>query len=153
MAGQPHNAAFIVGAMLGGLVGAAVTLFRAPQSGAQTRAQLAAGAEALTQRLSQTTGQLGGEVQRAADRVTAPISGLTDRHEAGAPDMTGMVPHPREHLEPAAEVILLPDPLEPDPVVEAAPDAEAASGPAGAGGGGSEADSVVDGPRRADGTG
>ena len=40
MAGERHDAAFIVGAVLGGLAGAGGPLFWAPQSGAQTRAQL-----------------------------------------------------------------------------------------------------------------
>jgi gas vesicle protein len=41
VADERHDAAFVVGAVIGGLAAAAVTLFRAPQSGARTRAQLA----------------------------------------------------------------------------------------------------------------
>ena len=40
MAGQRHNAAFIVGSVLGGVVGAAAALWKAPRSGPELRAMV-----------------------------------------------------------------------------------------------------------------
>lgn len=42
MAGKRHTAAFVVGSMAGGLVGAVVALWKTPQSGPELRAQLTA---------------------------------------------------------------------------------------------------------------
>lgn len=43
-----HTAAFVVGAVLGGLAGAALTLWKTPQSGAELRAELSQGLNELT---------------------------------------------------------------------------------------------------------
>ena len=40
MAGKRHTAAFIVGSVAGGLVGAVVALWKTPQSGPELRAQI-----------------------------------------------------------------------------------------------------------------
>lgn len=43
-----HNAAFVFGAILGGIAGAAITLWKTPQSGAQLRTELNQGLNDLT---------------------------------------------------------------------------------------------------------
>ena len=55
VADDRHTAAFVVGAILGGVVGAAITLWNAPQSGAATRAMIAEQAEGLLFRLAGMT--------------------------------------------------------------------------------------------------
>lgn len=53
-----HNAAFVVGAVLGGLVGSAAALWKTPYSGDELRARIAGGAQA-----SAGTGEKGADAQ------------------------------------------------------------------------------------------
>ena len=121
MAREQHNGAFVFGAIIGGLAGAAVTLFRAPQSGAETRAQLAAQADALTLRANEALAGRFGDGRRGGDEETSPFAVLR------RPDEELLVveePTPDAGVTPAVgTVLLLPDPLEADPIVDpAAPD-------------------------------
>jgi len=76
VAAERHDAAFIVGAVLGGLAGAAGALFWAPQAGAQTRAQL------------------GERWRDSTERLTQGIAGLETRARAllGQEDEAGPAP-------------------------------------------------------------
>jgi YtxH-like protein len=131
VAGERHDAAFVVGAIIGGAAGATYALLNAPQAGRRTRAQLAEGLDAIAQRL--------------LDAATALQSFLQER---GGPDADRAVGEPAPTAgEP---LITLPDPLEPDPVAggPAAPDtppvALTGADPT------PDADVVLDGPRPTD---
>lgn len=67
------GAAFVVGAILGGLAGAAWTLFNAPRSGAETRAELARAVETVVRGVSEVVTGARERVrdtgERAADRL------------------------------------------------------------------------------------
>ncbi len=150
MAHERHDVAFVVGALLGGVAGAACTLFNAPQSGSQTRAQLAEQFGALTGQLGATVAKLGEQGEQLGQRATATVSTLTERVGGGA-STTAADPATERITEP---IILLPDPLESDPVVLAEPvpaDTVAPSGAATVGGlpAGDDLDHVIDGPRPA----
>jgi hypothetical protein len=62
-----HTAAFVVGAVLGGLAGAAMTLWKTPQSGAELRAGLSQGVNELT----------GNDQHSQRPPLTSPIPGRT----------------------------------------------------------------------------
>lgn len=116
MAREQHNGAFVFGAILGGLAGAAVTLFRAPQSGTETRAQLAAQADALTVRANEALAERFEPKRRGGNEETSPFAVLKRRDDE---------PFDPVELTPDAgarpvvgTVLLLPDPLEADPIVE-----------------------------------
>jgi len=74
LAGKRHTAAFVIGSMAGGLVGAALALWKTPQSGAELRAQIASAADpnspenALPRHSSRTLG--------VVEQVLAPIVGV-----------------------------------------------------------------------------
>ncbi len=147
MARERHDAAFIVGAILGGLAGAGYTLFQAPQAGAQTRAQLAEQVAWLTGRLRTAASPLVERSQALGQQATATVSTLTERRSGGTSEATSGSTEP---------FILLPDPLEPYPVVlaDAAPATGADAPVPGAptvGGlpAGDDLDLVIDGPRPA----
>ena len=126
MAREQHNGAFVFGAIVGGLAGAAVTLFRAPQSGTETRAQLAAQADALTLRANEVLGQRFGGGRRSGDEETSPFAVLS--RPADEPRVVEELT-PDAGVTPAVgTVLLLPDPLEPDPLVNPAPPGERSGG-------------------------
>lgn len=112
MARERHDAAFILGALLGGIAGGVVGLVWAPQAGARTRADLASGWTEATERAGQAVA--GAEEQARAllhrDSDAAPA---TPRR----PLATAVVGPSGPFIEPDGDpVMLLPDPLEPDPV-------------------------------------
>ena len=152
MAHERHDVAFVVGALLGGVAGATYTLFNAPQAGAQTRAQLAEQVTALTGQLSTATAKLGEQGERLGQRATATVTTLTERVTGDGPVVDPATARAAEaKTEP---VILLPDPLEPAPVVGAEPSPTAAdvAGTTPTVGGlpaGDDLDLVIDGPRPA----
>ena len=109
MANERHDAAFVVGALLGGLAGGAYCLWVAPQAGAETRAELAQRWNVVAERLAQGVATIDAGARRAVTQV----------EERSAPVVARL-----ERLRPAAgtaasteAVLLLPDPLEPDPIV------------------------------------
>ena len=115
MANERHDAAFVVGALLGGLAGGAYSLWVAPQAGAQTRAELAQRWNLVAERLAQGVASIDAGARRVATQIEERSSPVVAR---------------LEHRRPAAPtsvstetVLLLPDPLEPDPIVldDAAP--------------------------------
>lgn len=63
MAAERHNAAFVVGAVVGGLAGAAGALWRAPQAGGRTRAQIAERWDEATERLAQGIADVDGRAR------------------------------------------------------------------------------------------
>jgi hypothetical protein len=89
VAAERHDAAFIVGAVLGGLAGAAGVLFWAPQAGAQTRAQL------------------GERWRDSTERLTQGIAGLETRARAllGQEDEPGPAPTVAVATPPAGETV------------------------------------------------
>ncbi len=125
MAAERHDVAFVVGAVLGGVAGAAATLLNAPQSGARTRAQLVEQVQMMVNGAGTTPTRLRVEdrarhmmdlTERATASATATVSGFISR----APDPTA-ASRADASVTPLTEpVALLPGPLEPDPIVEAA---------------------------------
>ena len=79
MAAERHTTAFVVGFVVGGLAGAAVTLWKTPWSGTQLRAMLAERAEEFLFRLT------GMDEAQSADRT----DGLA---EAPVPPSPPLVP-------------------------------------------------------------
>lgn len=63
MARQRHNAAFVVGSILGGVAGAAAALWKTPRSGPELRAQ-------ISQRLGGIAGSAGSSASMAASKVS-----------------------------------------------------------------------------------
>jgi len=142
VAEERHDAAFIVGAVVGGLAAGAYALFAAPQAGSQTRAQLRERGDADAERVARTTAEVDERVRRwlaRADEQAAPLR----RRLTGDRDDRGSAPVAAFGTERGSVVetepfITLPDPLEPDPV------AAEAAGPAASGTAG---DLTVDVPR------
>lgn len=62
---ERHDAAFVLGAMFGGLAGATAALFRAPQAGDRTREQLASYIDMASQRAT----DLGAHIRLSSQRV------------------------------------------------------------------------------------
>ncbi len=125
MTTERHETAFLVGAVLGGIAGATYGLLNAPQSGAQTRAGLVAQWNAAVERVAQAVAGVEASLREV----------VGDDEAASAPTVV----HPR--IESITEpVVTLPDPLEPDPIVETT--AATGRGPTPVG-----VDVVVDGPR------
>ncbi|HEV2107484.1 MAG TPA: YtxH domain-containing protein [Thermomicrobiales bacterium] len=67
MGTERHNVAFVVGAVVGGLTAATITLFQAPQSGAQTRAD-------IQERLKRMTTKTSGAAQTVAGRTRSSVA-------------------------------------------------------------------------------
>ena len=161
MANQRHGAAFIVGAVLGGVAGAMVTLLNAPQAGARTRSQVAtrvaavvdgitakstaigADARRLSAEVTAKTEAIGADARRLGERVTAPVTArLGGSTDAAATTMTA------DGSPAVAPIPMVPYPPLTD--ADAAPVAEVL--PSGGGGSGAippPMDVVLDGPRTA----
>jgi hypothetical protein len=93
LAAERHTTALVVGLVLGGLAGAAVTLWKTPRSGAQLRALVAERAEEVLFRLTgmnetQMQGAPGGTPAASYDgasaaAVTAPLPALAPEPTEG----------------------------------------------------------------------
>lgn len=87
-AGQRHNAAFVVGSILGGVIGAAATLWKAPRTGEELRGKLMGGDGTTSTRVSSadpvivrtsassSSAQFSSKVLSFVERATAPIVGV-----------------------------------------------------------------------------
>ena len=159
MADERHDATFIVGAILGGLAGALGTLFWAPQSGAQTRTQLAERWNAAAERAAQGVATVDARTRELAARAGEGVAPVVERLERVRPGSDASPAEAEATVEVDVEpVFTLPDPLEPDPVVDEAADAAVdvptALDPAAAGAAaGAEPEAKADGPRPASFTG
>lgn len=78
---ERHDAAFVVGAMIGGLAGATAALFRAPQAGDRTREQLASYIDMASQRATELGERIGFSSSQEAGGWTsdATSSGFRER--------------------------------------------------------------------------
>jgi hypothetical protein len=94
VARQRHRAAFITGAVLGGLAGAAITLWRAPQSGRETRAQIGAMITAHAGPLAEPLAAFAERLNDVGESVLEKVAGIT-QPEAPMP--------PTEPAAPTAE--------------------------------------------------
>lgn len=74
---ERHDMAFITGAVVGGLAAAAVTLFRAPQAGARTRAQIAERLEPVTSKTSELSRTVANQSRSLTDQSAVKSRGLT----------------------------------------------------------------------------
>ena len=85
MAAERHDAAFIVGAVVGGLAGAAGALWLAPQAGVQTRGQLAEQWQGVSARVSQGVADLETRARAllGRDEGAVPVGQATPA-EAGS---------------------------------------------------------------------
>lgn len=118
MADERHDAAFVVGAVVGGVAGAAYGLFSAPQAGRRTRGQLAEQADALVQRLADGVAALRAQTGSTVAQVSDTVEGLVGRGHGPDRDDTNPI------VVDAEPAFTLPDPLEPDPIVATDPDAD-----------------------------
>lgn len=95
MADERHNAAFMVGILLGALGGALGTLFLTPLAGEQTRAQLRArftglgSREAVPAHLDSGTYARGGAMTARAERHEAGADGILSSLRERAQQVTG----------------------------------------------------------------
>ncbi len=112
MARERHDAAFMVGALVGGVVGGLYGLFTAPQAGARTRADLARRWDDLAEQGAQAIAAADGRVRDALGRDQAPPA-PSGRTLGATPLVSASGPFIEAEGDP---VLLLPDPLEPDPV-------------------------------------
>lgn len=85
MARQRHNAAFVVGSILGGVAGAAAALWKTPQSGAELRSRVSerlggfagsGGSSAAEPRSTAGGSGVGGKLLSFAEKAAAPIVGV-----------------------------------------------------------------------------
>ena len=151
MAEERHTTAFVVGFVLGGLAGAAVTLWKTPRSGAQLRALIAERAEGVLFRLTgmdeaqvggAPSGGLSGSLPTEPRRVNELISATVD---------TSTLPTAPLTPETRGAAATLPTPLDAAPIAETAQDAEVTLPPTFRGQVLTEqpTDIVLDGPRPA----
>jgi len=110
VADERHDAAFVVGAVLGGAAGAAYGLFSAPQAGRRTRDQLAEHADALVQRLADAVAGVRAQTGSTVAQVGDTVDGLVGRVHGSDRDDTTPIAADDE------PIFTLPDPLEPDPI-------------------------------------
>lgn len=73
---ERHDAAFVVGAVVGGLAAAGVTLFRAPQSGARTRAHIAERLEPVTSKTAELSRTIADQTQAVRSQAVARSEAL-----------------------------------------------------------------------------
>lgn len=120
MAEERHDAAFIVGAVVGGLAAGAYALFAAPQAGSQTRAQLWERGDAVAEQVARTTAEVDERVRRwlaRADEQAAPLRRrLTGGRDDRGPAPVGAFRTERGSVVETEPFITLPDPPAPDPV-------------------------------------
>lgn len=115
MADERHDAAFIVGAVLGGLAGGAYALLNAPQSGARTRAELGERWGVVGERMAAGVAQIDAKTRPARVRIGGAANATVERFgrlrrttdRAGGAEVAEGDP-----------LITLPDPLEPDPIAD-----------------------------------
>ena len=158
MADERHDAAFVVGAILGGVLGGGYALLNAPQSGAETRAELAARWKELTGRVAGAVAGVEDEARRLAAGAGEAVAPLTDRLSRDRAETAAAVEVVEGGVRVTVEtepVLTLPDPLEPDPIVPDEPSSAAGDGAGGAedttvDARAAELDVVVEGTRRAD---
>jgi hypothetical protein len=101
VADERHDAAFVVGAVVGGVAGAVYALFNAPQAGARTRADLVARWSDAAERLAQGVAALDEGVRQllgaddgsltvgSGDRRVPPEFEVRPQGVAEAPDGAG----------------------------------------------------------------
>ena len=121
MAGHPdqrHDAAFVVGAILGGAGGAVYGLLHAPQAGARTRGQLAEQIDAVVQALLDAGGGARARADRLAEQAGAAVASVVPNRAEADPALG-------RSLADTEPIFTLPDPLEPDPLVAAGPAGDA----------------------------
>lgn len=95
MAAQRHNAAFVVGSVLGGVIGAAAALWNAPQTGAELRGKLMGNVKARSGQASGTAASPESTTvvttSSSGSKLTTPISGkvtpLIERATASISDI------------------------------------------------------------------
>lgn len=125
MAEERHDAAFVVGAVVGGVAAGVYALFEAPQAGSQTRTQLQERRDAIGEHVAQATADVDGRVRRwlvRVDEQAAPLlRRVTGRRAAGevtrepiAADRSS--PSARGSAADTEPFVTLPDPPAPDPV-------------------------------------
>ncbi len=119
MGSERHDVAFVVGAVLGGLIAAGVTLFRAPQPGAQTRAQIAERLEPVTSKTTELSRTVTDQTRTVTSQSVAKSKELT----ASVKGMVGSEDQPPT-VQPEELVVVEPlgtSDLEPLPAVNAVP--------------------------------
>lgn len=76
---ERHNTAFVVGALIGGLAGSTAALFRTPQSGHQTREQLASYVGMASQRVTDLSARIGLGAGQGAGSIRTRAAALGSR--------------------------------------------------------------------------
>jgi gas vesicle protein len=107
-----HQGAFIFGAVVGAIAGAAAALFMTPRSGEQVRQQLAARGSELQGRISGAAGEMRSQSQTLAGPYVEKVAGVAQKgKEAGVSvaqtataqvqKVTGSSPAETEPAQPA----------------------------------------------------
>jgi gas vesicle protein len=87
MAERDEFGAFLIGFIIGGLTGAAVSLLMAPQTGEETREYLRERAIELREKASETAQTTYEQVEHTADEVRNRAGEIADRARTGAEDI------------------------------------------------------------------
>jgi len=124
VARQGHNAAFVVGSILGGVAGAAAALWKAPLSGPELRAKVTkvTGGSTASTVTSQPAASsrarsvgggssVGGKVLSFVENATAPIVGVKlgqTAREVGSRTVNSVRPGSRPTTTPTGDSVLAP---------------------------------------------
>ncbi|UJF31660.1 YtxH domain-containing protein [Paenibacillus hexagrammi] len=91
----------MIGAVVGGVLGAATALLFAPKSGRELRSDIAEQAQAVTDKTAQIASSVGKKTQEIAKTVSTQTSGLYDKAKGTA---ATVVENVRSWKEPKNEV-------------------------------------------------
>jgi hypothetical protein len=106
VAKERHTAAFVVGMMIGGAAGAAVTFWKTPMSGAQVRARIAETAESVKQQVLAFGERLGIELGEPEPKPAAvPVVTISE---------TEPIPPPIPPINAEEPLVPFPIPTPPD---------------------------------------
>lgn len=102
MAEHDNGGSFVIGFLVGGIVGAAIGLMLAPKSGADTRQLITQRSEAWRSRAEEMaanlSGQIGPAIETARERVNPTIENVRSRVEPAVESV-------REKVNPVVEQV------------------------------------------------
>ncbi|WP_020616965.1 YtxH domain-containing protein [Paenibacillus daejeonensis] len=106
MTGKRDNRSggFLIGALVGSIVGAVGALLLAPKSGKELRKDIAEGAQQVSEKTVQTAHVIGEQTSKIAGQVGEQTSQLVDKAKTAAGSVAGEVRAWRERRTSKAEI-------------------------------------------------